>query len=107
MKQVIILRGLPASSKSTYAKSLIDSQPNKYKRINKDLLREMLDNSHWSKDNEKFILNMRDILIIQALENGKHVIIDDTNLASTHITRITQLVKGKAEVTIRFYRRPT
>lgn len=100
MIKVIMLIGLPASGKSTYAKQLINENPNSYKRINKDLLREMLDNNHHSKDAEKFILNVRDQLILMAIENGKHVIIDDCNLAPKHEDRIRLLIKGKAELEI-------
>ena len=66
MKQVIILRGLPASGKSTYAKSLVKANPNNYKRINRDDMREMLDGYHFSKSNEKFVKKLRDWLIVEA-----------------------------------------
>ena len=92
MKKVIILRGLPGSGKSTYAKQLLTEYPNAYKRINRDALRMMFDNGYSSKGNEKFVKKIRDVLIIQALEAGKHVIVDDTNLSQKNITRIKQLV---------------
>lgn len=91
-KKVIIMRGLPGSGKSTYAKQLLIDFPNSYKRINRDELRMMLDNGITSKGNEKFVKQLRDILIIKALEAGKHVIVDDTNLSETNIVRINQLV---------------
>jgi len=101
MKQIIICKGLPASGKSTWAKNRIDNNPDMYKRVNKDDLRLMLDNNKWSKDNEKFILKVRDMLILSSLENGKHVIVDDTNLHPKHEINIKQLVKGKAKVIIK------
>lgn len=100
MKQLLLLKGLPASGKSTYAKQFVDDNPGQYKRINKDDIRAMLDNSKWSRDNEKFVLKTRDFLILAALEEGKHVIVDDTNLAPKHEERIKQLVKGLAEVRV-------
>lgn len=100
MIQVILTKGLPGSGKSTWCKNLIDKHPNKYKRINKDDLRSMLDNSKHSKDNENFVLQVRDAMILIAIENGKHVIIDDTNLATKHQERIKALIKGKAELVI-------
>ncbi len=103
MKKVIILKGLPASGKSTWAKEQLDAQPGAYKRINKDALRAMLDNSHWSKGNERFVLRLRDQLILAALEDGKHVIVDDTNLHPKHEQQIRQLVKGHAEVEVRMF----
>ena len=92
MKKVLILKGLPGSGKSTFAKKLVTEKPNTWKRINKDDLRAMLDNSHYSKGNEKFVLKMRDIMIHQALLDGKSVVSDDTNLHPRHETRIKQVV---------------
>ena len=93
MLTVEILKGLPASGKTTYAKSLVDSNGRNWVRVEKDCLREMLHFSHWSKSNEKFITAMRDQLILEGLRAGKHVVVSDTNLADCHETRIRQIVK--------------
>ena len=98
--KVYIYQGLPASGKSSAACEWIDKNPGKYKRVNKDLLRKMLDNSHYTKDNEKFVLHLQDMIILEALKEGKHVIVDNTNLLPAHIERIKQLVKEIAEVCI-------
>lgn len=100
MIKVYLTKGLPGSGKSTWAKELIDKNPNSYKRINKDDLRAMVDNGKYSSDNEKFILKIRDSLILLAIQNGKHVIIDDTNLDLKHELHIKDLIKGKAEIVI-------
>lgn len=81
MKKVIMMRGLPGSGKSTYAKNLLKENPNMYKRINRDDLRAMFDNGHWSKGNEKFVKQVREMLIIKALEDGKHVLVDCNSVA--------------------------
>lgn len=95
MKQRIILtKGLPASGKTTYAKELIKKEPNKWKRINKDDLRAMFDDGKWSKENEKFIINTRDVLLHQALIDGYNVIIDDTNLSPKHWNHIAEIIKN-------------
>ncbi len=99
MKKVLILVGLPASGKSTFAKNLLSKYKGQWVRTNKDLLREMLHDSQWSKANEKFIIQLRDTIILMALEEGKHVVIDDTNFGP-HIEHIKELVKGKATVEI-------
>lgn len=91
MKKVIILKGLPASGKSTYAKKLLAGNGN-YKRINKDDIRAMLDNGKWSKNNEKFVLKVRNWLIREALFEGFHVIVDDTNLHPKHEQQIRDIV---------------
>lgn len=89
--KIIILRGLPASGKSTYAKKLVKQHPEVYKRINRDSLREMFDEYHLSKDNERFVKKIRDVLILETLAQGKNVIVDDTNLSEKNINRIKQL----------------
>ncbi len=100
MRKVILTRGLPGSGKSTWAKEQVEKYPGRYKVINKDSLRSMLDGGKWSKHNEQFVLKVRNALILLALEEGYHLIIDDTNLHSKHEQAIRDLVKGKAEVTI-------
>jgi len=92
--------GLPASGKSTWAKNKVDKSPNSIKRVNKDELCAMLDNSYFSKGNEKFVLNIQDAIIKESLENGKHVIVDNTNLAPKHEARIRELIKGLAVLEI-------
>lgn len=94
MPDLIMLRGLPASGKTTWAKKQIAESPkNSTKRVNKDDLRAMLDNGQWSKGNEEFVLLIRDYVIEKALLNGKHVIVDDTNLVDKHETRLRELAK--------------
>ena len=101
MKQVIIYKGLPGCGKTTDAKRILKENPGQYKRINKDDIRMMFDDGKWSRDNEKLIVRTRDILIMQALLAGKHVIIDDTNLHPKHEKNIHELVKAHAEVIIK------
>jgi hypothetical protein len=60
----------------------------------------MLDNSKHSQEAERFIEKVRDQLILMALDQGKNVIVDDTNLAPIHEQTIRELVQGKAEVSI-------
>lgn len=85
MKKVILTKGLPSSGKSTWAKALVDESPNSYKRINNDDLRKMLDNGHYSPSTEKFIKKAVDALVLLALEEGKHVILDNTHLSESSV----------------------
>lgn len=82
MSKILMLKGLPASGKSTYAKELVARGG--WKRVNKDDLRAMLDNSKWSKANEKFVLTMRDNIIYNALAQQQSVVVDDTNFNPVH-----------------------
>lgn len=94
MQKVYVLRGLQASGKSTFSKNLLKSEPNTWKRINRDLLREMLDDSVWSAKNEKIVVKTRDHLIVEALRKGYNVIVDDTNLTKTNFDDICKVVEG-------------
>lgn len=99
MNKVILLRGLPASGKSSYAKKMVNDHPNQYKRVNRDSLRLMF-NEEFNDKNEKFVLRVRDQIILQSLDEGFDVIVDDLNLSPKHEARIKSLVGKKAEVEI-------
>jgi len=89
---VLILSGLPSSGKSTFSCELMKSEPNKWKRINKDLLREMLDGGVWNGNNEKTIIYIRNELIVRFLLNGFNVIVDDTNFDPKHAKTIKEMI---------------
>ena len=58
-KQILlILRGIPCSGKSTYAKEIVRNGKGQWKRINRDDLRAMVDNK-WTPEKEKFIIEAR------------------------------------------------
>jgi predicted kinase len=80
--KLLMLKGLPASGKSTDAKRLVDL--GNWKRVNKDDLRAMIDNSKWSKKNEQFIVRSRNVLIGVYLGSGYNVVVDDTNFHPSH-----------------------
>ena len=96
---VTICKGLPASGKTTWAKEQVLKSQGHTKRINKDDLRAMLDAGKWSKQNERYIIHVRNILIRDFLESGYNIIIDDTNLAKKHITDIRKIVDNHNEFT--------
>lgn len=88
--KIIMLRGLPASGKTSWAKEFVKTNPG-FKRLNKDDMREMLDAGEWSHKHEAFILKIRDLFIIEALKEKVSVIIDDTNYHTKHEARLRQL----------------
>jgi predicted kinase len=77
MQHVVLTKGLPASGKSTWAQAEVRAKG--WKRINRDLLRAMMDGGQWSPENEKFVVATRDALLTSMLRKGHSVIIDDTN----------------------------
>lgn len=78
MSKLLMLKGLPASGKSTYANKLVDKG---WKRFNKDDLRLMVDAGKWSRHNEELIRDLEVGLAMIALNEGHNVVIDDTNFA--------------------------
>jgi predicted kinase len=91
-QKVIILRGLPASGKSTWAKQYVIDNPD-YVRINKDELRLELLGGRWSRGAEaSIVIPARNQRILEALHLGQSVIVDDTNLAPRHEADIRDLV---------------
>lgn len=78
---------------------LVEEHPSEYKHISKDNLRAMFNGGKWSKTNEKFILHIRDELILQTLGYGCSVIVDDTNLHPKHEKALRNLAKTYPNVT--------
>lgn len=100
--KLIMCKGLPASGKDTWAREEMAAHPISYKRVNKDDIRTLLDFGVWSRDNEKFVLKVRDALIKQAFSEAFNVICTDTNLAEKHETRLRQLaIENGAEFEIK------
>lgn len=85
------LRGLQASGKSTFAKELLDKYPNVYIRVNKDDLRNAYFKNNYSKDNERFILQVEEQIIRNVVALGRFVIWDNTHFAPFHTERKEKL----------------
>lgn len=101
--KIIMLKGLPGSGKSTWAKAKCKADPY-YVRVNKDDLRAMMSGYRPGKD-EDLILNWRDLLVTRALMIGKSVIVDDTNFHPKHEARLREiaaLVQAQKLVPIEF-----
>jgi predicted kinase len=94
MARLIMTRGLPGSGKSTWARELCDSEPGRWKLVDKDSLRKLLDNGRWSKHNEKFVLKIRDAIVSEALAESINVIVHDTGFEPIHEERLRGLAKG-------------
>jgi predicted kinase len=94
MLKVILLVGIPASGKSSYAKLEVAKDPNNWVRINNDDLRAMMNGSVWSADYEKMITDARNYLLRDALKRGKNVIIDNLNLNRRHFDTVCDIVKS-------------
>ncbi len=94
MPNLLMLKGLPGSGKSTYAKKLVD-----YTRVNMDDLRRMLHDGKWTKHNEKIMQALRRSLVEQLLSSGRNVVVDDTNFSPKHEATMRQVAKSVREDT--------
>lgn len=90
MKKIIMLRGLSGAGKSSWAKQFVKENPGSI-RVNKDDLRRMCHDGHWTRGNEKMICDMRDAMVARSLQSGHTVLVDDTNFASSHEARLRQI----------------
>lgn len=104
--KVLILRGLPASGKSTYAKELVSKDHN-WVRVNKDDLRAMMNNGEFSGKLEKQVIRTEREIAENALKLGKNVVIDDTNFNPIHEEYFRDLaIRYGAEFEIKFFDTP-
>lgn len=94
-----MLKGLPASGKSTYAKELVAKG---WKRVNKDDLRLLIDNGKWSRANEERIREVETQLVNYFLSAGFNVVVDDTNFAYEDFWRSVAKLAG-AEFKVKYF----
>lgn len=105
-KKIILCQGLPASGKSQWARSQVEQYPDRYKRINRDDLRRMIDNGKWSRGREQYIRQAEFALADLYLSSGFQVIIDDCNLSGTSQDRWREFAgQHQAEITIQDFTR--
>lgn len=102
MQHLYILRGIPGSGKSTYARQFIVDQPDPsaWKLVNKDSLRAMFDGGVWSKDHEKFIHKTFMKLVSMALAEGYNIVCDNTHPTQDSIKPYHQLAANVGDVTV-------
>ncbi len=87
MNKIIILRGLPGSGKTTFAREWIDEDPERRVRISQDGLRDMLNNKY-EPSMQDLLRKVEVTLIYPYLASGYDVIIDDTNLKDERVQTI-------------------
>lgn len=78
-QKLILTRGLPASGKTTWAKEQVKKDGSLI-RLNRDDLRVMLHEGRFSRANEKIVTSLQQEMALSAANNGRSIIIDDTNL---------------------------
>lgn len=93
MPKLLFLKGLPASGKSTFAKELVKHKPNGWKRVCKDNLRAMIDESQHTKGAEKNIVDIHKMIVKHYLSAGYNVVADNTHFHKPYEDEYRALAK--------------
>jgi predicted kinase len=93
MPKLILCRGPQGSGKTTWALQQLKQYPGRFKRLNRDLLREMLDGGEYSHLDEAIIRDVEVDLAERFLSNVYDVIVDDTNLKPETIAMWKQFIQ--------------
>lgn len=97
MSSLTIMRGLPASGKSTWAIDWVSQDPANRVRVNRDSIRLMAygrriyGDEGFFRPTELAVRDMRDAIISASLASGKDVVCDDTNLPDTTVGTLMRL----------------
>lgn len=83
MPKMLILSGIPASGKSTFAKQFV-KENNGWVRINKDDIRRMF-GEYWLPKRESLVEDAEYSIAEDAAFFGWNIIVDDTNLNPKYI----------------------
>jgi predicted kinase len=93
MPTLHILRGIPASGKSTYAQQWVMEDPQNRVRINRDDIREALTGSASNHTQEKRVTQLTEELTERALKAGKDVMSDNTNTNTKFLPKTIKMAK--------------
>ena len=77
--KLLILQGIPASGKSTWARKQALAHPDQYIIVNRDSIRNML-GKYWVPKRESLVTEIEQQSVIAGLNAGYTVLLDATNL---------------------------
>lgn len=102
--KLLMLKGLPASGKSTFARTLVDKG---WLRTNKDDLRTMMLNGRGGGKKEGHVITIRNAVIEHGLSKGLNVVVDDTNFNPIHEAALREMAKThSAQFEVKFFDTP-
>ncbi len=101
--KILILIGIPASGKSTWAKDYVRRNPD-WVRVNRDDFRLMLKDAQLCENKiEDMITALVKDTIGKALSKRLNVLVDNTNLKQKYITDIAETFKYQADIDYRVF----
>lgn len=90
--KLIILRGLPASGKTTWVNEQLKDKEGLI--VSRDTIRKMMGPlDEWTTFKEERVRQMRDFMIIEGLKKKFDVYVDDTNITGEHVRHFEQIVE--------------
>ena len=97
MKKLLVLQGLPASGKSTYAVNWVNEDPEHRLRINQDSIRRMfgkywLEDKEQRKKRESITSNITMELLKQSMLKQFDIVLDNMNLNTKVLSSIEDYV---------------
>lgn len=96
--KLIILQGLPASGKSTWAKEYQAAEPTTRVIVSRDSIRHSR-GQYWVPKQEPYITRLEEVAVMTGLEMGYEVILDATNLNPEHLQKWSALA-SKYDATV-------
>lgn len=95
MSVMLILRGIPCSGKSTFAKAWVAEDPDNRVRVNRDNLRWTLGIKEGvgTHAQETEVTYLQNVMIERAFKQGKDVVVDNTNLRAKNVKDLLKLAQ--------------
>lgn len=97
MPKIILCRGIQGSGKSTWAKQWVLEDPEHRVRFNNDDIRNML-GKYWVPSREKIVTEIKKDFMINAMELGYDIVIDNMNLNSNEVTYYKDLAASTSRL---------
>lgn len=90
--KIILVRGIPASGKSTWARKWAEEDPEHRVRICRDDIRRGL-GKYWVVSRETLVRRIKECSIYQSLDLDYDIVIDDMNLNQSDVESVQKIAR--------------